>query len=50
MASIDVGESYVVFGDKEVGSGGSLNLSTLDGSNGFVINGINEFDRSGYIS
>ncbi|AUB38875.1 Ca2+-binding protein, RTX toxin-related [Nostoc flagelliforme CCNUN1] len=40
------GESYVVFG-KTSGFGASLNLSSLDGSNGFVINGINERDNSG---
>ncbi len=40
------GESYVVFG----ASGGfapSLELSNLDGTNGFVLNGIDEFDSSG---
>ncbi|MEH2069230.1 MAG: hypothetical protein V7K47_13890 [Nostoc sp.] len=41
------GQSYVVFGGKNVGSGGILNLSSLDGTNGFLINGIAEDDRSG---
>ncbi|WP_373529305.1 beta strand repeat-containing protein [Nostoc sp.] len=41
------GESYVVFGSSS-GFGASLNLSLLNGSNGFVINGISAFDRSGY--
>ena len=41
------GQSFVVFGGRDVGSGGSLNLSDLDGVNGFVINGINQYDRSG---
>ncbi|MFB2892387.1 beta strand repeat-containing protein [Aerosakkonemataceae cyanobacterium BLCC-F50] len=41
------GQSYVVFG-KSTGFSASLNLSSLDGSNGFVINGINQFDISGY--
>ncbi|MEM9213331.1 MAG: hypothetical protein AAGD25_03205 [Cyanobacteria bacterium P01_F01_bin.150] len=41
-----VGESYVVFGTK-AGFGSSLNVSTLNGSNGFVINGIDEGDRLG---
>ncbi|MFB2892382.1 beta strand repeat-containing protein [Aerosakkonemataceae cyanobacterium BLCC-F50] len=41
------GKSYVVFG-KSTGFSASLNLSTLDGSNGFVINGINANDYSGY--
>ncbi|MBB6429776.1 2C-methyl-D-erythritol 2,4-cyclodiphosphate synthase [Algisphaera agarilytica] len=41
------GESYVVFGGGSVGSGGSLDLSSLDGSNGFVLNGIDTGDQSG---
>jgi Ca2+-binding RTX toxin-like protein len=41
------GASYVVFGGSGVGSSGSLNLSALNGSNGFVINGIDAYDRSG---
>jgi Ca2+-binding RTX toxin-like protein len=41
------GESYVVFGHAG-GFGPSLELSALDGTNGFVINGIDAFDRSGY--
>ncbi|UKP00637.1 beta strand repeat-containing protein [Nostoc sp. UHCC 0870] len=40
------GESYVVFGSSS-GFNAQLKLSSLDGSNGFVINGINRFDRSG---
>ncbi|BAZ49198.1 putative outer membrane adhesin [Nostoc sp. NIES-4103] len=40
------GETYVVFGSS-TGFGASLDLSSLDGSNGFVINGIDAFDRSG---
>ena len=40
------GESYVVFG-AEAGFDATFDLSSLDGSNGFVINGINEFDGSG---
>ncbi|MEH2058962.1 MAG: hypothetical protein V7K97_22960 [Nostoc sp.] len=39
--------SYVVFGSKG-GFGASLNLSTLNGTNGFTINSINPYDRSGY--
>ncbi|MBX9258234.1 FG-GAP repeat protein [Desmonostoc muscorum CCALA 125] len=42
----NAGESYVVFGSNS-GFGASLNLSTLNGSNGFVINGIDADDRSG---
>ncbi len=41
------GESYVVFGGPGVGAGGSLNLSTLNGANGFVVSGIDAYDRSG---
>ena len=40
------GESYVVFGNKEEFPS-SLELSALDGSNGFTLNGIDEFDASG---
>ncbi|ELS05398.1 VCBS repeat-containing protein, partial [Xenococcus sp. PCC 7305] len=39
------GESYVVFGTSNPSS--SIELSNLDGSNGFVLNGINERDYSG---
>jgi hypothetical protein len=41
------GQSYVVFGSKE-GFGAQLNLFNLNGTNGFVINGFNLDDRSGY--
>ena len=41
-----VGQSYVVFG-KSSGFSASLNLSSLDGSNGFVINGNNTFGGLG---
>ncbi|MEM6715092.1 MAG: hypothetical protein AAF622_08465 [Cyanobacteria bacterium P01_C01_bin.147] len=40
------GESYVVFGSDQ-GFSASLELSALDGSNGFVINGIDDNDRLG---
>ena len=39
------GESYVVFGS-DAGFAPSLNLSALNGTNGFVINGVEEFDQS----
>jgi Ca2+-binding RTX toxin-like protein len=45
------GESYVVFGRDTASDGAfaaSLDLSALDGTNGFIINGINANDRSGY--
>ena len=42
----EAGESYVVFGTDQ-GFQASLNLDTLDGTNGFVLAGIDEDDRSG---
>ncbi|MEH2259883.1 integrin alpha [Nostoc sp.] len=45
--AIESGQSYVVFGSKG-GFAAKLNLSTLNGTNGFAINGINENDYSGY--
>ncbi|MBE9098778.1 Calx-beta domain-containing protein [Vacuolonema iberomarrocanum] len=41
------GTSYVVFG-RQTGFDANFDLSTLDGSNGFVINGLVEDDFSGY--
>jgi len=41
------GESYVVFGSG-LSFPASLDLSSLDGTNGFVINGISDNDLSGY--
>ncbi|MHC5767539.1 MAG: hypothetical protein ACYTXI_18310 [Nostoc sp.] len=41
------GQSYVVFG-KSTGFSPTLNLSDLNGANGFAINGIATFDFSGY--
>ncbi|MEH1901492.1 MAG: hypothetical protein V7L04_08775 [Nostoc sp.] len=41
------GQSYVVFG-RQGGFGASFDLSTLNGTNGFAINGINKYDNSGY--
>jgi Ca2+-binding RTX toxin-like protein len=43
---IESGQSYVVFGRAE-GFAPQLELSDLDGSNGFTLNGIAEFDESG---
>lgn len=40
------GQSYVVFGSKNTFSA-QLNLSNLNGTNGFIINGINQGDQSG---
>ena len=44
--NLNAGESYVVFGN-DGGFPSSLPLSTLDGTNGFVLNGIDNNDRSG---
>jgi hypothetical protein len=46
-AKTSAGESYVVFGSATPFAA-SLDLSTLDGTNGFVINGIDAFDISGF--
>ena len=40
------GESYVVYGSSEDWSE-ALNLSDLNGTNGFIINGIDAYDNSG---
>ena len=40
------GESYVVFGNN-TGFSSSLDLNTLDGTNGFVLNGVDFYDCSG---
>ena len=42
------GRSYVVFGGSGVGSAGRIALSSLNGSNGFKLDGENNNDRSGY--
>ena len=41
------GASYVVFGSKQLGSGGTLRLAALNGTNGLTITGINPNDESG---
>jgi len=41
------GESYIVFGTSS-GFSASLELSALNGSNGFVLNGIDATDLSGF--
>ncbi|MGH8568115.1 MAG: calcium-binding protein [Gammaproteobacteria bacterium] len=41
------GASYVVFGGAGVGSGGNLELSSLDGTNGFKLSGVAAGDFSG---
>ena len=47
FGNYNAGESYVVFGSSS-GFGASLDLSSLDGSNGFVITGIDGNDLSGW--
>ncbi len=44
----DAGSTYVVFGSSELGSSAMLELSSLDGNNGFVLNGVAAGDRSGF--
>jgi len=41
------GQSFVVFGGGAVGVGGVIELADLDGSNGFVLNGVNDGSLSG---
>ncbi|RNC83371.1 MAG: T9SS C-terminal target domain-containing protein [Balneola sp.] len=41
------GETYVVFGQSSFSGSSLIELSTLDGSNGFTLNGIDEGDESG---
>ncbi len=41
------GRSYVVFGGQEVGSKGVFNLSSLNGANGFKLDGENNNDYNG---
>ncbi len=44
----DAGSSYVVFGGPFVGSGGTIEAGDFDGSNGFILNGIQPGDRAGF--
>ena len=46
-ASNKAGQCYIVFGSKSPWSA-TINLADLNGGNGFVINGINANDNSGY--
>ena len=47
-SNTDAGETYVVFGfNNDLTPISSLNLSSLDGSNGFILNGIDVSDKSG---
>ena len=44
--AVDAGESYVVLGGASFAA--NLDLATLDGANGFVLNGIDSGDDSGF--
>ena len=42
------GETYIIYGGASApGTGGVLDLSDLDGTNGFILTGIDAYDRSG---
>ena len=41
------GRSYVIFGGLNIGNGGSISLSILNGVNGFKLDGENSWDNSG---
>ena len=43
----DAGETYLIFG-KPSGFSSTLNLSSIDGTNGFILNGASSNDSSGY--
>ncbi len=43
----DAGQSYIVFGNSQ-GFDATLDLGSLDGNNGFALNGIDRFDRTGF--
>ena len=45
--NIDAGAAYVVFGGETIGSNGSVELSDLDGSDGFTVQGKDVGDRLG---
>ena len=41
------GESYVIFGSTDLGTGGEFDLTSLNGSNGYVVEGVAEDDIAG---
>ncbi|MGD1874871.1 MAG: FG-GAP-like repeat-containing protein [Mastigocoleus sp.] len=43
----DAGQSYIIYGDSQLGSDGSINVSSLDGSNGFIFNGADTGNNNG---
>ncbi len=46
----DAGCTYIIFGHSQIGQSGILELSALNGANGFVINGIYSGDRSDFVN
>jgi|GEM_PF-2500417 len=46
------GKTYIIFGNDELGNNGAIDLATIDGSNGFVVNGVefNDFVGSSVTS
>lgn len=46
--SLQEGIVYVVFGSPTLGAGGQFDLTTLDGSNGFVIQGVDIAGQAGW--
>lgn len=47
-ANSKAGTTYVIFGKNGIGGSGSMALSSLDGSNGFVLHGITAGDNLGF--
>ncbi len=47
-AQLGAGRSFVVFGSTDHSTVGTFDLSSIDGTNGFQINGINGHDNSGW--
>ena len=43
----NVGQSHVIFGNPNLSNAGDFDLNSLDGSNGFTLNGVNAEDRAG---
>jgi hypothetical protein len=48
--ALGAGEGYVIFGDPELGSSGSFELSSLNGANGFMVPGIDPGDECSVVS
>ncbi|MEM7553776.1 MAG: FG-GAP-like repeat-containing protein [Cyanobacteria bacterium P01_A01_bin.84] len=43
------GKTYIVFGNKNIGTQGNINLSSIDGTNGFIVEGIDTGGEIGNI-